>query len=57
MREAVRAEGGPWAGWDLLLIARAPIADAKMELVRDDLHRLLKKNQIGTPSHRDTGDI
>ena len=50
MRAAARAlAAGLAPGWDLVLIARAPIAGCKMPQVRDALAQLLRKAHVFNP--------
>ncbi len=42
MREAVRRSGGPYAGWDVALIARPATAEASAGVLDQALERALK---------------
>jgi ribonuclease P protein component len=48
MREAVRRTGGPWAGHDVVLIARAGTREAPPEQMDGALVRLLHKTRVLT---------
>ena len=43
MRAGVQRVGGPWAGWDVLFIAKRRVATASPQRIDHELARTLKK--------------
>ena len=46
MREAVRRQGGPWPGYDVVLVARRKVASADVEDIDTRLGELLNRSKI-----------
>lgn len=46
MREAVRRKGGPWPGYDVVLVARRKVASADVERIDGCLDELICRSKI-----------